>query len=80
MRFANAWLTAHEGYLAFAALGSIPERQQLPPFLVATDKPRNPLWPHRLEAALDCSPPSDTASVHRAGNSSKLVPRKILAN
>src|SRR6516164_7968222 len=80
MRFADARVTTYEAYLAFAALGSVPQCQQLLQFLIATDEPRNPLRPHRLKATVDRSPPSDTASIHRIGSSGKLMRCKILAN
>src|SRR5262245_57108350 len=80
MRFADAGLTTYEAYLAFAALGSVPQCQQLLQFLIATDEPRNPLGPLRLKAALDRSPPGDNASVHRIRSFGKLMRRKILAN
>src|SRR6516165_7610943 len=80
MRFADTRLTTGETHLSFAALGSVPHCQQLLQFPVATDEPRNPLWPHRLKAALDRSPPGDTASIHRIGSSGKLMRCKILAN
>ena len=80
MRFADARVTTYEAYLAFAALGSVPQCQQLLQFLIATDEPRNPLWPHRLKAALYRSPPGDYASVHRIGSSGKLMRCEILAN
>src|SRR5262245_32644099 len=80
MRFADARLTTYEAYLAFAALGALPQRQQLLQFMIATDQPRNPGWPHRLKSALDRSPPGDNASVHRIGSSGKLVRCEILAN
>src|SRR5262245_15289322 len=80
MRFANSRLATDETDLAFAALGLVPERQQLLQLLVAADKPRKLVRTLRLETALHRSPPRNTGCADRFRKAGNYVLLGIAAN